>query len=77
MVCLSIGSAVFAGLTIVADRPRDRPCCYSASNNRPHLRNTIEFVLPSAHLNGKSIGSAVLAQLTAERHTVSQKTSHR
>ena len=30
---ISIGSAVFAGLTSVTDRPR-----YSVSNNRPHLR---------------------------------------
>jgi len=28
-----IGSAVFAGLTSVTDRPR-----YSVGNNRPHLR---------------------------------------
>jgi len=38
-----------------------------------HLANTIEFVLPSAHLssrghnpNGKSIGSAIFEQLAAE-----------
>jgi len=34
---LSIGSAVFAGLTIVTDRQTDRPR-YSVCNNRPHLR---------------------------------------
>jgi len=33
----SIGSAVFAGLTIVTDRQTDRPC-YSVCNNMPHLR---------------------------------------
>ena len=32
---ISIDSAVFAGLTIVTDRPR-----YSVCNNRPHLRST-------------------------------------
>jgi len=31
-----IGSAVLARLTIVTDRPTDRPRC-SVSNNRPHL----------------------------------------
>jgi len=36
---ISIGSAVFAGLTIVTDRPTDRPR-YSVCNNRPHLRST-------------------------------------
>jgi len=34
--CHFIGSAVYAGLTSVTDRPTDRPC-YSACNNRPHL----------------------------------------
>ena len=34
---MSIGSAVFAGLTSVTDRQTDRPC-YSIGNNRPHLR---------------------------------------
>jgi len=38
----SIGSAVFAGLTSVTDRPTyrptDRPRC-SVCNNRPHLRS--------------------------------------
>jgi len=34
---ISIGSAVFAGLTVVTDRQTDRPR-YSAGNNRPHLR---------------------------------------
>jgi len=34
---ISIGSAVFAGLTSVTDRPTDRPR-YSASKNRPHLQ---------------------------------------
>jgi len=33
---ISIGSAFFSGLTIVTDRPTDRPR-YSVSNNRPHL----------------------------------------
>jgi len=33
---ISIGSAVFAGVTSVTDRPTDRPR-YSVSNNRPHL----------------------------------------
>jgi len=36
---ISIGSAVFAGLTIVTDRPIDRPR-YSVCSNRPHLRST-------------------------------------
>ena len=36
---ISIGSAVFAGLTSVTDRPTDRPR-YSVYNNRPHLRST-------------------------------------
>ena len=40
---ISIASAVFAGLTIVADRPTNRPC-YSICNNRPHLR-TVYIVL--------------------------------
>jgi len=35
---ISIGSAVSAGLTIVTDRPTDRP--YSVCNNRLHLRST-------------------------------------
>jgi len=35
--CISIGSAIFAGLTSVTDRPADRPR-YSVGNNRPHLR---------------------------------------
>jgi len=44
---ISIGAAVFAGLTSVTDRQTDRPTDrqtqsdrprYSASNNRPHLR---------------------------------------
>jgi len=34
---ISIGSAVFAGLTSVTDRPTDRPR-YSVCSNRPHLR---------------------------------------
>jgi len=34
---ISIGSAVFAGLTSVTDRQTDRPR-YSDGNNRPHLR---------------------------------------
>jgi len=34
---ISIGSAVFPGLTSVTDRPTDRPC-YSVSNKRPHVR---------------------------------------
>jgi len=34
---ISSGSAVFAGLMTVTDRPTDRPR-YSVSNNRPHLR---------------------------------------
>jgi len=34
---ISIGAAVFAGLTNVTDRQTDRPC-YSVGNNRPHLR---------------------------------------
>jgi len=34
---ISIGSAVFARLTIVTDRPTDRPRC-SVCSNRPHLR---------------------------------------
>jgi len=34
---ISIGSAVFAGLTTVTDRPTDRRR-YSVCNNRPHLR---------------------------------------
>jgi len=36
---ISIGSAVFAGLTIVTKRPTDRPH-YSFCNDRPHLRST-------------------------------------
>jgi len=35
-----IGSAVFAGLIIVTDRPTDRPR-YSVGNNRLHLRNNV------------------------------------
>jgi len=38
---ISIGSAVFAGLTIVTDRQTDRPTDrprYSACKSRPHLR---------------------------------------
>jgi len=35
---ISIGSAVFAGLISLTDRPTDRPR-YSVCNNRPHLRN--------------------------------------
>jgi len=31
------GTAVFAGLTSLTDRPTDRPH-YSVGNNRPHLR---------------------------------------
>jgi len=42
---ISIGSAVFAGLTTVSGRstdpPTDRPR-YSACNNRPHLRTTVQ-----------------------------------
>jgi len=34
---ISIGSAVFAGLTTVTDGQTDRPRC-SVCNNRPHLR---------------------------------------
>ena len=34
---ISIGAAVFAGLTSVADRQTDRPR-YSVGNNRPHQR---------------------------------------
>jgi len=34
---ISIGSTVFAGITIVTDRPTYRPC-YSVCNNRPLLR---------------------------------------
>jgi len=34
---ISIGSAVFAGLTTVTDRQTDTPH-YSVCNNRPHLR---------------------------------------
>jgi len=43
------------------------------NNNNNNLANTIELVLPSAYRvhnpNGKSIGSAVVAQLAAECHT--------
>jgi len=38
---ISIGSAVFAGLTSVTDRPTDQPTDrprYSVGNNKPHLR---------------------------------------
>jgi len=37
---ISIGSAVFAGLTIVTDRQTDRRTVgyYAVCNNRPHLR---------------------------------------
>ena len=34
---ISIGSAIFAGLSSVIDWPTDRPR-YSVTNNRPHLR---------------------------------------
>jgi len=34
---ISIGSAAFAGLKLVTDRPTDRPR-YFVCNNRPHLR---------------------------------------
>jgi len=34
---ISIGSAVFAGLTAVTDRQTDRPRRYSVCTNRPHL----------------------------------------
>jgi len=37
---ISIGSAVFAGLTIVTDQPTNRPR-YSISSNRLHLANTV------------------------------------
>jgi len=44
--------------------------CLHIREHWRHLANMIELVLPSAHLvhnlNGKSTGSAVLAQLTAE-----------
>jgi len=36
---ISIGSAVFAGITTVTDRPSDTPR-YSVCNNRSHLRST-------------------------------------
>ena len=36
---VSIGSIVYAGVTIVTDRPTDRPR-YSVCNNRPRLRST-------------------------------------
>jgi len=34
---ISIGSAIFAGLEVITDRPTDGPC-YSICSNRPHLR---------------------------------------
>ena len=46
------------------------PMCPPMRAHWCHLANTIELVLPSVHPspnpNGKSIGSAVFAQLTAE-----------
>jgi len=41
---ISIGSAVFAEITIVTDRQTDRPR-YSFCNNRPHLRSTAIWCL--------------------------------
>jgi len=35
---ITIGSAVFAGLTVVIDRQTDRPR-YSVCSNRPHVAN--------------------------------------
>jgi len=40
---ISIGSAVFAGLTVITDRPTDLPTDrprYSVCSNRPHLAST-------------------------------------
>jgi len=37
---ISIGSAIFAGLMIMTDRPTDR-WRYFVCNNRPHLRSTV------------------------------------
>jgi len=42
---ISIGSAVFARLTIVTDRPTDRPR-NSVCNNRPHLRSSSTMMRP-------------------------------
>ena len=36
---ISIGSAIFAGLTIVTDRP-----CYSVCSNWPYLRSTVMYL---------------------------------
>jgi len=61
---ISIGSAVFAQLTIVADRTTDRQTnktdgrCYSICNNRPHLHSTV--------MRPKTPSDRQLADLEAE-----------
>jgi len=48
---ISVGSAVFARLTIVTDRPTDRPR-YSVRNNRPHLYVVVRCGLKTENLAG-------------------------
>ena len=48
---MSIGSAVSARLTIVTDRPTDRPR-YSVRNNRPHLYVVVRCGLKTENLAG-------------------------
>jgi len=59
---ISIGSAVLAGLTIVTDRPTDRPR-YSVCNDRPHLAS-------AAIRRHKSYGRVQLASNIGKRSRI-------
>jgi len=57
---ISIGSAVFAGLTVVTDRQTDRPR-YSVCSNRPHLRIVLRCGLVTTTLSVVNLGVSVTA----------------
>jgi len=73
---MSIGSAVFAGLTIVTDRQTDRPR-YSVCKNRPHLWcGLIVYCNTAARsINGRSTDAACYGDKTSETaHHPTQRT---
>ena len=57
---ISIGSAVFAELTVVTGRQTDRPC-YSVGSNRPHLRIVLRCGLVTTTLSVVNLGVSVTA----------------
>jgi len=61
---MSIGAAIFAGLTSVTDRQFDRPR-YSVGNNRPHARTYVVLRCSLTTLSTNHSHQTLLAAITA------------